>query len=123
VEIDAGDTFFYDDDGNHNKEERENNAADRIFQLLPEEQAISLRALWDEFESMSTPEARYARALDAFQPVLMGYYNKGWSWKKHKITKEQVLEKKEPLLIGSNRLWDYSKHLMDEAAKRGYIEE
>ena len=122
VEIDAGDTFFYDEEGNHDKKEREQQAAERIFGLLPEDQGVHLKEIWNEFESMSTPEARYARALDAFQPVLMGYHNRGWSWEKHSITKSQVLEMKRPLMIGSGRLWDYTQYLMNKAAKSGFIE-
>ena len=77
VEIDAGDTFAYDTVGNEDKEEREKAAADRLFNLLPEEQALELRALWDEFEERVTPEAQYAAALDRLQPLLLNFHTEG----------------------------------------------
>lgn len=123
VEIDAGDTFLYDIEGNQDKDKRERAAAQRIFGLLPSEQAEELRAAWEEFEDMSSSEAKFARVLDSLQPLLMAYYNKGWSWQKHNLVKSQVLEKKKAIEIGSELLWEYAKSLLDEAVEKGYITE
>ena len=83
VEIDAGDTYAYDDAGNATKAEREQKAAERLYGLLPEDQGAYLRKLWDEFEAQSTPEARFANVLDRFQPLLLNYTKHGESWKTH----------------------------------------
>jgi putative hydrolase of HD superfamily len=121
VEIDAGDTFLYDIEENKDKHEREQVAAQRIFGLLPSEQEEELRDAWEEFEAMTSPEAKFARALDSLQPLLMAFHNKGWSWKKHGLVKSQVLEKKKPIEKGSRRLWEYTKILLDKAVEKGYI--
>jgi putative hydrolase of HD superfamily len=121
VEIDAGDTFLYDTKGNQDKDEREQVAAQRIFGLLPSEQAKDLRSVWDEFEAMSSSEAKFAKALDSLQPLLMAFYNKGWSWKKHGLVKSQVLEKKRLIAKGSGKLWEYTKFLLEKAVENGYI--
>ena len=90
VEIDAGDTYAYDVQGNETKKERELRAADRIYGLLPEDQGAYLRELWDEFEAMETPEAKFANALDKIQPVLLTDQAKGKSWREHGVRKEHV---------------------------------
>jgi putative hydrolase of HD superfamily len=86
VEIDAGDTYCYDCEGNVDKREREEKAAERLFSILPADQAAELRALWEEFEECKTPEARFAASLDRFQPLLHNYRTQGRSWKEHRIT-------------------------------------
>jgi putative hydrolase of HD superfamily len=121
VEIDAGDTFLYDTEGNHDKHQREQIAAQRIFGLLPDEQADELRTAWEEFEALSSPEAKFARALDSLQPVLLAFHNKGWSWQKHDLVKSQVLEKKKLMGKGSKKLWEYTKSLLNQAVEKGYI--
>src|SRR6202046_695455 len=94
VEIDAGDLFVYADDAQQaRQEEAERAAADRIFALLPRDQAASLRGLWDEFEERRTPEARFARGLDRLQPMLANLTAGGGTWKEHGITSDQVLAK------------------------------
>jgi putative hydrolase of HD superfamily len=121
VEIDAGDTFLYSNENPAIKYEKEESAAHRIFKLLPEDQAKDYLSLWYEFESASTVDARFAKAIDAFQPLLLAYHNKGWSWKKHNISKQTVLEKKEPIKVGSQMLWELTLHLLDEAETKGYF--
>ena len=121
VEIDAGDTFLYSDVDPAVKYEKEELAANRIFKLLPEDQASYYLTLWYEFESASTDDARFAKAIDAFQPLLLAYHNKGWSWKKHNISKQTVLGKKESMKLGSNALWELTLHLLDEAETKGYF--
>lgn len=90
VEVDAGDTYAYDAQGNATKRERELRAADRIFNLLPEEQAAEYRALWDEFEARETADAKFANTLDRLQPLLLNYEKGGISWKRRGIRAEQV---------------------------------
>ncbi len=97
-EIDAGDVFVYDKDADlSEKHRREQVAASRIFGLLPEDQAEDFLHAWNEFEEQKTPEAKFAKALDGLQPVLQGFFNKGWSWHTHHIQMEQVLKKKKPI--------------------------
>ena len=93
VEVDAGDTFCYDLDGMAEKAKKERQAAERIFGLLPADQADELRGLWQEFEARETPEARFANALDRLQPVMHNLQTGGNAWRRHGITREQVLER------------------------------
>lgn len=121
VEIDAGDTFLYDEEGNSDRDKREKEAAARIFGLLPIDQAKELTEIWEEFEAMSTAEAKFARALDHLQPLILSYHNKGWSWKTHKVVKSQILESKEPMKEGSKELWEYAKTLLLRAVEDGFL--
>jgi len=123
VEIDAGDTFCYDAAANQDKLQREQKAADRIFGLLPEDQGKELRALWEEFDAMETPEARFAAALDRVQPVLLNYLNKGGTWQEHGITKAQVVNRNSRINNGAPELWNYISDLLDKAVEKGYLPE
>ncbi len=123
VEIDAGDTFAYDITGNMHKEKREREAATRIFGILPEDQNKELLSLWEEFESMLTPEARFASALDKLQPLILSYNNKGWSWKKHGVASKQIIESKKNITKGSEDLWDYAKSLIRKSIDAGFLAE
>ena len=121
VEIDAGDTFAYDDEARADQAERERRAADRVFGLLPPDQARALRALWDEFEARQTPEARYAAALDRLQPLLLHMPTGGKCWRSHGVTADQVVERCSPIGDGSSVLWAYAQRLIREAVERGYL--
>jgi putative hydrolase of HD superfamily len=101
VEIDAGDTYAYDDEGRATQAAREVEAADRIFAMLPADQGAELRALWDEFEGRRTPEARFAGALDRLQPLLLNYHTQGKAWREHGIRLDQVLVRNRPLAEGA----------------------
>jgi 5'-deoxynucleotidase YfbR-like HD superfamily hydrolase len=105
VEIDAGDTFIYDDAANVGKAAREQEAANRLFGLLPKEQAQTFLALWREFEDRKTPEAKFAFALDRLMPILHNVFTQGRSWKEHGIRQEQALTKNRPIEAGSPVLW------------------
>jgi putative hydrolase of HD superfamily len=105
VEIDAGDTFAYDEHGNASKAARERDAADRIFGLLPPDQAAPLRTLWDEFEAHATPEARFAHAMDRIQPFLQNWKATGGTWRIYKPTREQVLHRMDPIRTALPALW------------------
>jgi putative hydrolase of HD superfamily len=121
VEIDAGDTFAYDEVGALDKEERERKAADRIFYLLPEDQAAEIDALWTEFELRESAESRFAAALDRFQPLLHNYLTEGVAWKKHGIRKSQVIERNKHIAEGSLALWDYAQVIIDDSVTKGYL--
>lgn len=123
VEIDAGDTFCYDEVANHDKEERERRAADRLFALLPGDQGAEMRRLWEEFECRETPEARFANALDRLQPMLQNLHTEGASWRKHGVRKGQILERNSPVGEGAPALWEHARRLIDEAVESGVLEE
>ena len=121
VEIDAGDTFAFDEGGNATKQAREDRAADRIFGLLPPEQTASFRALWDEFEAMKTPESRFANALDRLQPLLLNAENGGGSWRTHGIRRDQVLQRMDPIRTALPELWPGVMAIIDWACAEGHI--
>lgn len=112
VEIDAGDTYAYDAVGNESKRQREVKAAERIFQLLPEDQARYLRGLWEEFEAQDTPEARFANTLDKVQPVLLNDATGGLSWREHGVKESQIMARNARTREGSEELWAYARNLI-----------
>jgi putative hydrolases of HD superfamily len=122
VEIDAGDTFAYDEKGYEDKEERERKAADRLFNILPSEQAQEFFELWDEFEKLETPEARFAACLDRLQPLILNYNTKGHTWQKPGITSAKVLKRNEPLKENTPILWDYVKEVIEDSIEKGYLQ-
>ena len=121
VEIDSGDTYIYDTAGNDTKAVREQEAAQRIFGLLPDDQKLELTRLWQEFEARETPEAKFAAALDRLMPLLHNYHTEGRSWREHGITKQQVLNLNRHIADGSQSLWEYAEALIDDAAAKGYL--
>lgn len=121
VEIDAGDTYAYDAAGNATKTEREQKAADRLFGLLPPEQGNRMRQLWEEFEARSTPEARFAAALDRVQPLLLNYTKHGETWKTHHVRKEQVEARMQPIYDSSETLGNFASELIRRAAEEGLL--
>lgn len=121
VEIDAGDTFCYDAAGVAEQSVKERVAADRLFGLLPADQAETLRGLWDEFEARETPHARFAHALDRVQPLLNNLQTGGGSWKRHAVRVSQVLERIAPVRDGSPALHEYACSLVEQAAGAGLL--
>ena len=121
IEIDAGDTYAYDTEGNKTKRERELKAADRIFGLLPEKQQKEYRGLWDEFEEMDTPEAKFANMLDKVQPLLLNDASGGKSWAEHGVKKSQVMARNERTHEGSEELWAYAKSLIEKNVENGRL--
>lgn len=121
VEIDAGDTYAYDTAGNATKREREEKAADRIFHILPEDQAKEMRALWEEFEANETAEANFANALDRVQPVMLNDITNGKAWREHGIFADQVLERNAYVQKGSDVLWEHVKSLVEKNQKDGNL--
>ena len=123
VEIDAGDTFHYDEAGHEDKDRREQQAADRIFGLLPVDQGAELRSLWEEFEARQTPEARYAAALDRLQPNLLNFRTQGRLWREHGVTSRQVIARNRHMAQGAPALWQYAESRIREAVAKGYLAE
>lgn len=123
VEIDAGDTFCYDSAAKENEAERECLAADRIFGLLPGDQRNELRALWEEFCAGDTPDARFANAVDRLQPLLLNVHSGGGSWRRHAITRAQVLARMQPVRTGLPALWAYVEWALAEGVAQGVLSE
>ena len=121
VEIDAGDVFVYDVQAQVGKREREEQAADRIFGMLPPDQAHEMRALWEEFEAKETPEARFAASLDRLQPLLSNYHTEGGAWKEYGVGVSQVIERNSKIARGSTSLWEYARGLLEESAAKGHL--
>ena len=121
VEIDAGDTYAYDDAGNATKAEREQKAADRLFGLLPDDQGSRLRQLWEDFEAQSTPEARFANALDRIQPLSLNYEKGGISWQIHGTKKSQVKARMQAVRQGSDKLGELADAIIEQAAAQGML--
>ena len=109
VEIDAGDTYAYDEEGKKTKKEREERAAERIYGLLPQDQQEKLRRLWEEFEAWETPEAKFAHAMDNIQPIMLNAATVGRSWEEHGVHLSQILGRNQHTAEGSAVLWDYAR--------------
>ena len=121
VEIDAGDTFCYDVQGNEDKNLRELQAADRLFGLLPPEQSPEIRAIWDEFEAQQTAEAQFATVLDRLQPFLQNQQTQGGTWRIHNITPQQIEKRMAPIQAFAPALWQIIETGLEASIKAGYI--
>jgi len=122
VEIDAGDTFIYDIQGNQSKAQRENQAATRIFGILPPDQALEFKGLWEEFEERNSAEAKFAAVLDRLEPLLLNAETQGHTWKKHQIKSDLVYQKNMHVQEGSIEIWHYINALIEECIGKGYLE-
>ena len=123
VEIDAGVTYAYDTKGLETQKEREEKAAERIFGMLPEEQKTELKSLFEEFEAYETPEAKFARAMDNFQPLLLNDSNNGGDWKEHGVCRSQIMGRHKKTRLGSEEIGQYSEELIMENVKKGNIKD
>ena len=121
VEIDAGDTFLFDTTKNHTNTDEELVAAKRIFGLLPEEQAAELITIWEEFEAGESAEAKFAKAMDRFAPMMQNASNNGGTWAEFNVPYETIIEKKKRIKEGSEVVWDYAKDLVDQSLAKGKI--
>lgn len=121
VEIDAGDTFAYDVAAMATQHAREVVAAERIFGLLPPDQASEFRALWDEFEAKETPESKFATAVDRFQPMLLNCRSQGAAWKRHGVTHDRVVARNQHIAAGCNELWQYAEKMLQECVTSGHL--
>lgn len=121
VEIDAGDTFLFDEVGNTSKAEREQEAANRIFGFLPDDQQVELHVLWEEFEARETADAKFAAALDRLMPALHNYHNQGFSWHEHNITSQQIMPKVAHMRDGSETLWQTVQGIVEDSIAQGFL--
>ena len=121
VEIDAGDTFVYDNVNVKTQAQRELRAADRLFGILPAEQGRELRSLWEEFERHESAESKFANALDRLQPIMQNYYSGGQSWQKHSVSRAQVMERMRAVEVGLPKLWPTVLKIIDDACTAGYV--
>jgi putative hydrolase of HD superfamily len=121
IEVDAGDTFAFDAAGYLDKADRERAAAARLFGILPGAQGDEMRALWEEFEAEESADARFAVALDRFQPLLLNFYGGGGSWREHGITRAQVLRRMAPIEHGAPALWPMVLNVIERACAEGWI--
>ena len=121
VEIDAGDTFIYDTVKNHANTDEELLAAQRIFGLLPEEQAKEFIAIWQEFEDGKTDEAKFAKTMDRLEPLLQNTSNNGGTWKEFNVPYQKVYDKKVAIKDGSATIWNYAENLINESVEKGIL--
>lgn len=121
VEIDAGDTFIYDTKKSHENTDEERLAANRIFGILPQQQAKELIAIWEEFEAGKTEEAKFARAMDRLEPLLQNASNDGGTWREFNVNYDKVQEKKSIIKEGSSTIWNFAEHLINESVEKGIL--
>lgn len=121
VEIYAGDTFAFDAEGNKDKEERERLAADKLFGILPEDQAAELRPLWEEFDRMDTADSQFAASLDRLQPFMHNTLTNGHTWKLGNVTLSQVYKRMEPVKLWLPAAWSWVEAQTQAAIEKGWI--
>ena len=121
VEIDAGDTFLFDSQKDHDNTDEEMVAAKRIFGLLPKEIADDLISIWQEFEAAETAEAKFAKAIDRFEPMLQNASNQGGTWREFDVPYDVIMKKSGIMKNGSEELWDYAEGLVNESQAKGEI--
>lgn len=124
VEVYAGDTYAYDEEGKKSQAEREARAADKLYSLLPEDQGEYLKSLWLEFEAQETPEAKFARTMDNFQPLLLNDATDGRAWKEHGVKHSWVMKRNQNTHLGSEKIWEYANGLIkSNIAKNNIIDD
>ena len=122
VEIDAGDTYAYDEDGLKTQQAREDAAKERIFSLLPDEQKQELTALFDEFTAFETAESKFAHAMDNLQPLLLNNSNNGGDWKRHQVTVSQIYKRQSKTRLGSEKLFEVTEQIIEDNIRKGNIQ-
>ena len=123
VEIESGDTYAYDEENKKTQKQREDDAKEKIYSILPEDQKQELIALFDEFEENRTAEARFAHVMDNIQPLLLNNSNDGGDWKEHEVTSKQVLSRQEKTRLGSNKLYQVANQIIWENIRKGNLKE
>ena len=121
VEIDAGDIFIYDSTKSHTNTDEELIAAKRVFGLLPTEQAEEFIAIWEEFEESMTDEAKFAKSMDRFEPLLQNTSNNGGTWKEFNVPYQKVYDKKKAIKNSSTAIWNYAENLLNESVEKGIL--
>ncbi len=122
IEIYAGDTFAYDDKGNESKQEREAQAAEKLFSMLPNEQGQEIKDLWLEFDAMQTPDATYAAAIDRLQPFVNNYMTQGHTWKLGNVTSDKVYKRMDMVRVAAPELWPFVTDVIQDSIAKGYLE-
>ncbi len=120
VEIDAGDVIVYAIDEKE-KREKEKEAAERIFGILPEDQKTECISLWEEFETRETAEAKFAHSIDRLEPVIQNYLDDGHTWKKHGITSDKIIKVNKKIENGSITLWNFVRGLIEDSIQKGNL--
>ena len=121
VEIDAGDTYAYDTENLKTQKQREGQAKERIFSMLPEEQKTEFIALFDEFEAYETPESKFAHAMDNLQPLILNNNNNGADWREHGVCAEQVYARQSKTKLGSEKLYEVIDAILKDNIDKGNI--
>lgn len=122
VEIYAGDTYAYDEEGKKHQKEREAESAERLYRMLPEDQKEQLYGLWREFEEQQTPESRFAKTMDNIQPLVLNDATQGRSWREHGVRLDQILHRNRNTAKGSEVLWEYARQeLIEPGVRNGAI--
>ncbi len=121
VEIDAGDTYAYDEDAKKTQSEREKKAKERIFSMLPEDQKDEFIALFEEFEACESPEARFAKAMDNLQPLILNNSNGGTDWQEHGIAAAQVHKRQDKTKLGSETLYKVTEDIIQKNVEKGSL--
>lgn len=121
VEIYAGDTFCYDAAANQDKAQREKEAADRLFGLLPEDQGVEYRKLWEEFDAMETSDAKYAAAMDRLQPLINNLMTQGHTWRLGHVTADQVYRRMAPIQEAAPALWPFVEQSIQDSIQKGWL--
>jgi len=121
VEIDAGDTYIYDEEAKRTQVEREAQAAERLFGLLPQDQSQAFHDLWIEFETEASNEAKFAKAIDRLHPMMLNYLAEGKTWIEHGVTEDQVRTVNRKIEDGSASLWNYTDSLIRDAVAKGWL--
>jgi len=121
VEIDTGDIFLHDTTQNHTNTEAETVAAQRIFGILPKEQATEFISIWEEFEEGETDEAKFAKSMDRFEPILQNASNKGGTWTEFNVGYERVFHTSKGIQKGSETIWNYTENLLNESVDKGIL--
>jgi putative hydrolases of HD superfamily len=121
VEIDTGDVFLHDTTKNHTNTDEETIAAKRIFGILPPEQAEEFISIWEEFEAGETNEAKFAKAMDRFEPLLQNASNKGGTWAEFNVGHDRVFDTAHKIKKGSETIWSYTEELLEKSIEEGIL--
>ena len=123
VEIDAGDTYAYDEEGLLTQKAREDAAKERIFSILPDDQKAELIALFDDFEEYRSPEAKFAHAMDNLQPLILNHSNGGGDWREHGVSAASVYGRQRKTRLGSEQLYEITDQIIQENLRKGNLAE
>ncbi len=121
VEIDAGDTYAYDEAGARRSGNVKRKQPTESLDCFRGDQGTWFRELWEEFEAYETAEAKFAHVLDNAQPLLLNDASNGRSWAEHGVHKSQIYKRNEHTSEGSREIWEYMKKLVDKHIQLGHV--